>query len=206
MDAHVVADADYNYPASEDRDEANRDDYNPDSNPDDDRDDGFGVSVGVRIVVRIAVGIAVGVGVQVAVVAAVFVVFLIFVLSAADNPYSLYPSLYVSFAIGIGIVGRSVVSDQRCCPRRTRRQFAAVVFVTAVFVVAVAAVFVVVLDYHPDRIETGLYSDDDVSSLGISVCVDVGIGNAARVRLGRRPCYRIRSGRRGRGGPNLTTR
>ena len=185
MDARVVADADYDDPDWEDRDEADRYDYDPDSNRDSNRDDGFGVGVAVGI----AVGV--GVGVQDVIVAAVFVVAPIAALSAADNPYSLYPSLYVSFTIRIGIVRRAVASNWRRHPRRTRRthrHIAAVVVVTAVLVVIVTAVFVVVLDYRPDRIETALYSDDDVSSLGIGVGVGVGVGNAAHVRRGRCGC------------------
>ena len=169
MDSRIVADADYNNPASEDRDEADRDNYDPDSDPDDDRDDGFGVAAAVAVVV----GIAIRVRVRVAVVAAVFVVVPIVVLSAADDTYSLYPSLYISFAIGIGIVRRAVTSNRRRRIRRTCRH--------------VTAVFVVVLDYRPNRMETALYSDDDVSSLEIGVNVDVGVGNAACVRRGRRP-------------------
>ena len=115
MDVRVVTDADYKNLASEDRDEAARDNYDPDSDTNDDRDDGFGVAVSVAVavsvVVAVAVGIAVGVGVRVAVVVAVFAVVQIAVLSAANDPYSLYPSLYVSFAMGIVILGRAVASD-----------------------------------------------------------------------------------------------
>ena len=121
MDPHVVADMDCNNPASEDRDEADRNNYNPDSDPGDNCDDGFGVAVAVAVAIGIGIRITVRVGVQVAVVVAVFVVVPIAVLSADNNPYSLYPSLYVSFVIGIGIFGRAAASDRRCHLRRTRR-------------------------------------------------------------------------------------
>ena len=65
------------------------------------------------------------------------------------------------------------------------------------------AVFVVVLNYRSNRIKTALYSDDNVSSLGIGIGVNVGVGNATRIHLGRHPCRQIRSRKRGREGPIL---
>ena len=109
MDVRVVAEDNYDDPIPEDRDEADRDEYNLDSDPNDDRDNGVDVAIGVSV--RVAVRIAAGVGFQVAIIVTVFVVVPIVVLSVANDPYSIYPSLYISFAIGIGIVGRAVASD-----------------------------------------------------------------------------------------------